>query len=315
EYEYDLKLEFGADDAVNLSGLAAHIDYFVSILPDSQTLMVSREHRGDLALCQSAIGLLISRFGSNPLFLQLKEQFATEAGAFGAGKPRALELLDEARKAFPSWDPLVKVDVFQRLSVYWNQHCHDDDDQCTSSEGFERMLETDPALAKDWVSEATLLKSAPRFAAAMVGLLSSQIENSPVARERLVESKLRELRKRGYDIVEVPEIPGDPGEQVRWAGINYVNSAIIDNYIFVPEFALGVAEDRILEKLQQDLPAPFVVVPVYARNTLALNGGVHCVVGFRRSPEQSRPTGIESRRPDKPGSGERIEMDPALISK
>lgn len=315
EYEYVLKLEFGADDAIDLSGLATHIDYFVSILPDAKTLMVSREMRGNLELCQAAVELLISRFGPSPLLDQLKENFATEAGAFGSGKPQTLNLLAEARKTHPSWDPLVKVDVFERLSAYWNQHCQGDDAECTSGEGFERMLERDHALAKDWVAEATLLKSASRFAASMIGLLSGQLESDENARERLAESKIRELRKRGFEIVEVPEIPGDASKDIRWAGISYVNSAIIDNYIFVPEFALGVTENQILEKLQRDLPAPFEVIPVFARNTLALNGGVHCVVGFRRSPEHFLPAGMDTQYPVKPGSGERLNLDPARISK
>lgn len=314
EYEYVLKLEFGADDAMDLSGLATHIDYFVSILPDGRTLMVSREMRNNLELCQTAIDVLIGRFGPNPLFLKLKEQFATEESAFGSGRPETLALLAEARKALSSWDPLVKVDVFERFSTYWNKYCQEDESLCTSGEGFEFMLERNPALAKDWVAEATLLKSAPHLAASLVALLAGQLEIDGSARDRLAESKIRELRKRGFDIVEVPQIMGDATGEIRWAGISYVNSAIIDNFVFVPAFALGEAENEIMEKLQRELPPPFVVVPVYARNTLVLNGGVHCVVGFRRTPESSVPTITETIHSSKPRPAAHVDRNPALVS-
>lgn len=315
EYEYVLKLEFGADDAINLSGLATHIDYFVSILPDAKTLMVSKEMRGNLELSQAAVELLIERFGPSPLFSLLKERFATEDSAFGSGNAATLSTLAEARKAYPAFDPLVKVDVFERFRAYWNRNCQEDEALCTSGEGFERMLERDPALAKDWVAEATLLKSAPHLAASLVALLSSQMESAKSARERLAESKIKELRKRGFDIVEVPQITGDGDGGIRWAGISYVNSAIIDNYVFVPEFGLGAAESKIMDNLQEALPAPFVVVPVYARNSLVLNGGVHCVVGFRRSSESSAPTGIETKHSIKPMPGDFPERDSSRISK
>ena len=315
EYEYVLKLEFGADDAIDLSGLATHIDYFVSILPDGRTLMVSREMRKNLELCQAAVDVLIGRFGPNPLFLKLKEQFASEESAFGAGKRQTIALLAEARKAYPSWDPLVKADVFERFSGYWNKYCQEDEALCTSGEGFEFMLDRNPALAKDWVAEATLLKSAPHLAASLVAILAGQTESEDSDWERLAESKMHQLRKRGFEIVEVPQIPGDATGGIPWAGISYVNAAIIDNHVFVPTFALGAAEDRVMEKLQQDLPAPFVVVPVPARNVLVLNGGVHCVVGFRRSAESSVPEGIETRHPMDRKPGERLQLDPALISK
>ncbi len=315
EYEYVLKLEFGADDAIDLSGLATHIDYFVSILPDGKTLMVSREMRSNLELCQAAVDVLIGRFGPNPLFLKLKEQFAAEESAFGSGKPQTLALLAEARKARSSWDPLVKVDVFERFSAYWNKYCQEDESLCTSGEGFEFMLESNPALARDWVAEATLLKSAPHLAASLVALLAGQLESDGGARDRLAESKIRELRKRGFDIVEVPQIMGDSTGEIRWAGISYVNSAIIDNYVFVPAFALGDAENAIMETLQRELPAPFVVIPVYARNTLVLNGGVHCVVGFRRTSESGVPAVTETMHSSKPRPAAHLDWDPALVSK
>ncbi|MCC6261994.1 MAG: agmatine deiminase family protein [Bryobacterales bacterium] len=315
EYEYVLKLEFGADDAVDLSGLAAHIDYFVSILPDGKTLLVSKEMRENLELSQAAIELLITRFGPSPFFDLLKMQFATREGAFGSGRNRALALLAEARKTYRSWDPLVKVDVFERFRVYWNRYCQEDETQCTSGEGFEQMLESDPALAKDWVTEATLLKSAPHLAASLVALLASRLDTAASPRERLAEAKIHDLRKRGFHIVEVPQITGDASGEVPWAGISYVNAAIIDNYVFVPEFGLGAAESRIMEQLQEALPAPYLVVPVYARNSLALNGGVHCVVGFRRSSESAVPREIETKHSTKPQPGELLHGDPARISK
>ena len=247
------------------------------------------------------------------MFLKLKEQFATEE-RLRSRKPETLTLLAEARKTLSSWDPLVKVDVFERFSTYWNKYCQEDESLCTSGEGFEFMLERNPALAKDWVAEATLLKSAPHLAASLVALLAGQLEIDGSARDRLAESKIRELRKRGFDIVEVPQIMGDATGEIRWAGISYVNSAIIDNFVFVPAFALGEAENEIMEKLQRELPPPFVVVPVYARNTLVLNGGVHCVVGFRRTPESSVPKITETIHSSKPRPAAHVDRNPALVS-
>ena len=165
------------------------------------------------------------------------------------------------------------------------------------------------------MTEATLLRSAPHLAASLVALLASQLETAASPRERLAEAKIHDLRKRGFHIVEVPQITGDASGAVPWTGISYVNAAIIDNYVFVPEVGLGASESRIMEQLQEALPAPYLVIPVYARNSLVLNGGVHCVVGFRRSSESGVPTEIELKQSTKPRPEELIPGDPARISK
>jgi len=70
EFEYVLSLEFGADRAVDLSGLAPHVDYFVSFLPRAKTALVSVPRSGDLEVARSAAEALRSRFsGREPLAL------------------------------------------------------------------------------------------------------------------------------------------------------------------------------------------------------------------------------------------------------
>jgi hypothetical protein len=297
EYEYVLLTEFGADSAVNLCGLAAHIDYFVTIFPDSKTLLISRYMRRNLEISLAAIDLLITRYGPEPVLLELRELYASKENVFEKSKSRALELLNGARLAQSEWSPRVDASVFHRSRRYIEQYCRDDEDLCKSEEGLERMLERDPELVRDWVGVATMLKGSMKLPDAAIALLYSQLEETGLQRKQRVEEKIAELKGLGYNVVEVPQFNGDVEAGIAWAGISYVNAVVIDNLVFVPAFGLGEAEHAIFQKLQRDIPRPFRVVPVFARYAMIANGGVHCVVGFLRAPIDSP---LESSRAPAP---------------
>lgn len=289
EYEWVLLREFGADRAFDLSGLAAHIDYFVALLPNGKTALVSRRVRQNMAMSRAAIQLLQERFGPVPVLKELSEIYAMQPRIEGPTKDRVLRLLERIRDESSDWQPYVDAEFFRKIEAYWAKHCAEDSSACTSGPGFVRMLETEPELLKDWLGAATVVRMGAFLPRSMLALLYSQIEETGQHRVRRVEEKIRELQELGFNIIEVPQFHGDVEAKVPWSGISYVNSTIVDDTIFIPAFGLGEAEEAIFNKLQAQLPSPYRLVPVIAQEVLLVNGGTHCVAGFLRS---SRSTGV-----------------------
>lgn len=304
EYEWVLLREFGADRAVDLSGLAAHIDYFVAFLPDGKTALVSRRVRQNMAMSRAAIQLLQERFGPVPVLKELSEIYEASPSIEGATKDRVLRLLERMRNESSDWQPYVDAEFFRKIEAYWAKHCAEDSSACTSGPGFVRMLETEPELLKDWLGAATVVRMGAFLPRSMLALLYSQIEETGQHRARRVDAKIRELQELGFHIIEVPQFHGDVEAKVPWSGISYVNSTIVDDTIFIPAFGLGEAEEAIFNRLQAQLPSPYRLVPVIAQEVLLVNGGTHCVAGFLRS---SRSSGITQS--SVPGQ---LSVDPAL---
>lgn len=100
-----------------------------------------------------------------------------------------------------------------------------------------------------------------------------------------MEEKIRELQQLGFRVIRVPRIGGGLDSHAAWAGISYVNAALIDETLFVPVFGLGAPEQKFIDLLQAQLPAQYRVVPVFARYSQLYNGGAHCILAFLRDPE------------------------------
>ncbi len=276
EYEYVLCLEFGADLAIDLSGLAPHVDYFVAFLSNERIALVSELSARSPALSRAALKSLLSRFRGEPPAELLRLQ-----DLFDEGISRRSEidgLLNRIRDLSIEWNFGVNHDVLQRLQSFVETSCPSRDD-CFSIENRRKMMNDDPNLLGLWIAEHRLINTAPVVIKAHIELIASLTHGVPDAQVRRQRRKVRELESLGFRVILVPRLGGSEGG---WPGVSYVNGLIIGRQVFVPAFGLGSFEERIFTQLQDDLPDGYSVVPVPAADVIARNGGLRCLAAITR---------------------------------
>ena len=279
EYEYVLGLEFGADRAVDLSGLAPHVDYFVSFVPRAGLVLVGVPVSGDLAVARAALDVLLSRLAeSKPeALLDLRERLSSSSPDLG----RERQALARARRESPDWQLAVDPTLAERMRSLVARVCPAGED-CLSPAGQLRMMEADPGTFAAWVHATEAAREEPAVVAAHLDLVESQIEAVPdAARARVVE-KIAALEAAGFRVVRVPAFRVDLTAPRAWPGVSYVNALVVDRQIFVPRFGLGEVEERLFREAGAALPAGYSIVPIDAQEVLVRNGGLHCLAGLMR---------------------------------
>jgi len=279
EFEYVLALEFGADRAIDLSGLAPHIDYFVSFVPRAGLALVSVPVSGDLAVARAAVDALLARLaGREPATLiELREQVSPPHGDLG----RARRTLERARRQQAEWQLGVDPTLPERMRSLVARACPEGGD-CLSVPNQLRLLEADPATFEDWVHATQSARFEAAVIAAHLDLVESQLDPVPEAVRRRTLEKIGELEDLGFRVVRVPAFRVDLVSAHGWPGISYVNALVVDQQIFVPRFGLGEVEDRVFRDVGAQLPAGYSLVPVDAQQVLIRNGGLHCLAGLVR---------------------------------
>ncbi len=82
EYEWILKVEFGADDAVDLSSLVPHVDYLICPLPEDNIILLAEPMRENFEIARAALDILMQHFSvQQPAELQELNRAAVDAGA------------------------------------------------------------------------------------------------------------------------------------------------------------------------------------------------------------------------------------------
>ncbi len=269
EYAYVLRREFGADETVDLSGLAAHIDFAVNFLCGSRVALLSRPLTGNFALAREALASLIGRFnGAPPAELtELRELMGARGRAADADLRRALRRALEARdrwKLPPADD--ASAEEARRLTLF----------------EVNRLLADQPEAARELVFRGWSGLAAPHLIDAHLALVASQLEDPPEGLQERLWRAGRRLQRLGFEVIEVPTIQVDPELGIRWAGLAHVNFVCLGGKVFLPRFGFGAEEDALFEQLEQALPSGYTVVPVYAQHLLLHNGGLHCMFGMIR---------------------------------
>ncbi len=279
EFEYVLGLEFGADRAVDLGGLAPHVDYFVSFLPRAGLALVGVPVSGDLAVARAAVDALLSRFaGRKPATLvALREQLSSPHADAG----RARRTLEQARREQREWQLGVDPALPERMRSLVARVCPEGGN-CLSSANQLRMIEADRDTFESWVHATQSARDEPGVIAAHLDVVEGQLEPVPETVRRRALEKVGELEAMGFRVVRVPAFRVDLNGPRDWPGISYVNALVVDQQIFVPRFGLGEVEDRLLRDVGAQLPAGYSIVPVDARQVLIRNGGLHCLAGLVR---------------------------------
>jgi hypothetical protein len=279
EFEYVLALEFGADRAIDLGGLAPHVDYFVSLVPRAGLALVGVPVSGDLAVARGAVDALLARFaGPKPgTLLELRDELSLP----GAESARALQTLERARRLQAEWQLGVDPSLPGRMRSLVARACPGGGD-CLSVPNQLRLLEADPATFEDWVHATQAARFEARVTAAHLDLVESQLVPVPEPVRRLVLEKIAELEALGFRVVRVPSFRVDLVAPRGWPGISYVNALVVDQQVFVPRFGLGDVEERLLREAGAQLPAGYSIVPIDAQQVLIRNGGLHCLAGLVR---------------------------------
>lgn len=285
EYAYVLKLEFGADRAVNLSGLEPHIDYFVSFIPKDNIALVSVPVTNNQELAFSALEALGQRLRT-PYTNEILEMAATlsvRAEEFRGNKKEIRAAMDLLKKSQGSFPIEGRIPMMERMEAYIAQNCSEDPDACYSGEHWKKMHTKDLLLLRDWISSATLLQSDVAQIPALLSVIESQLPDYEVSSLELREQKIAELEALGLKVIRVPKIAGDKSLQPPWSGISYVNNLLVDDTLFIPVMGLRKFEELLVEDLKRQLPSRYKIVPVYSRFLLLNNGGIHCAAGIRRA--------------------------------
>lgn len=286
EYGHVLATEFGADQAIYFGGITPHVDYFVSFLPEDSIALVATTYQEDFEVSRNALELLIATIAAPlpPVIERLQAVFATRESAFGENAPLARSLIAQARAEASTWKTPVSAEVYNRVESYIAENCSQDPTACLSEKRLPGLIEDRPEVLRGWVEMASYLRGSELLPRALLSIIESQIPGTPIPGQVRTEEKIQELKQMGYRVIRVPTLGADMLSETRWAGVSYVNAALIDHTLFVPVFGLGAPEQRILSRLRAQLPARYRVVPVFARHAQLFNGGVHCILAFIREP-------------------------------
>jgi hypothetical protein len=279
EFEYVLRLEFGADHAVDLGGLAPHVDYFAAFLPRARTALVSVPRSGDLDLARAVVESLRDRLaGEEPqILVDLGEALSSPA----PDPAEIARLVGRARGEQGGWSFAVDEGLFERTRALVAQVCPGRED-CFTPADQVRLAEADPDLFEEWIQSVQLARDEPSIVAAHLDLLESQIEVVPGEIEERTREKIAELEGLGFQVIEIPAYRVNLQKERDWPGISYVNALVVDDQVFVPRFGLGEVEDGIFRLVQAKLPPDYTLVPVDAQRVLIRNGGLHCLAGLIR---------------------------------
>jgi hypothetical protein len=284
EYAYVLQIEFGVDEAVDFSGVFPHVDYLFTVLPDSGIAIVAKPMRNNQAIAHHAAMVLLDAFGELPEIMELEVSTRAESRPFSAGHSRLRSALHNARQRQRDWEPSVNGELFVLLEKYLAQHCPVEPEACFRNEELRRLLDENPQLLRAWLNSAMRVRSAEFLPNAMLSVIESQLPDASNEIDGRIQAKLKVLQRLGFRILRVPVVGGDFEAAQPWAGISYANSALVDRILFVPAFGFGEAEQQVFDELQREIGDGYSVVPVNARYALLQNGGIHCVLGFLRSP-------------------------------
>ena len=284
EFSYVLRVEFGADESVDLSSIGPHADYLVGFLPGSGTAVVAKPVRRDLALAADTLAELARFFGERTPPRATRLELSLRANPYPASEEAAayLEELQHVRADLLALGPDVDPDLNRRLDAYIRQYCADDPDSCFDREGRRRMLDRDPELLSAALDGGARLEAAQSLSVKLLDLVEAQLLFEPDPNESKLNAKAREIERLGFRVIRAPAL--FPATFDVWVGASYVNALAFDRKLFVPALGLGASEDRLFEALQKEVGEDYEVVPAPARDAMLVNGGVHCVFGIVRAP-------------------------------
>src|SRR5690606_10785003 len=204
EYAYVLTREFGADFAVDVSGVEGHVDYFFAFIPQSGIVLVSQPEVGNEDVIRDAAEKVLAEFppvqDSTPgrdLRKLLDEGFQNHTDAFQA-------IIDQIRDEAETLAQRINPELEARIIQYIQRTCPESPQQCFSLEGQAMLLKNDRDLFRDWTTAAMEERSRKQLLLAYLAIMESQLHVVPSEILEHREEKKETLRELGFKVVEVP---------------------------------------------------------------------------------------------------------------
>lgn len=285
EFAYVLRVEFGADEVLDLSAIGPHADYLVAFLPADNTVLVSTMVRQSGEAARAAAFALLDTFGDQKpaAVRRLASLLAEWPAVLSDRPPPIMAAIAEARRALGSQRPEDDLELDGLINQYVAQNCPANPALCFEGAQANRLLQSDPELARRAAARSAAEAVNSSLRPMLLNLIEAQTSVAAWEEEPLLEEAVRQLEHFGFRTVRVPHLSGGDG-----ASVSYVNSLLFDRRLFMPALGLGGYEDRLFAKLKNDLGGRYEILPVNARTVLSMDGGVHCVFGIIREIEGPR---------------------------
>lgn len=282
EYSYILRVEFGADDVLDLSQLGPHTDFLVAFLPADGTALVSQLVSGNPDVAHAAAFELVGSFAAEapPEFRALAAAAANWDGSEKKAGRALIDAISAARGKLGSVSEAADPQITHRLKQYITKYCPVNPDGCFDAAGTVQMLDQDRELLRSSISQDAAAAINELLRPLLLDLIEAQVAR-PEWRESLLDDSASKLEAWGFRVVRAPHLATKTFHTV-WPGVGYANMLVFDRRLFVPTLGLGQVEENFIAKLRSDLNGAYDIVPVDARTSLINNGGVHCVFGIIR---------------------------------
>lgn len=282
EYVYVLRVEFGADEVLDLSAIGPHADYLVTFLPADNTALVSTMVRQSGEAARAAAFALLDSFGDEKpaAVRRLASLLAEWPAVLSDRPPPVMTAIAQARRALDQLDPENDQELDGLMNKYVAQHCPGNPAACFDGSQADRLFQTDPELARRAAAQSAAQAVNSSLRPMLLDLIEAQTSIAAWKETPLLDDAVRQLENFGFRVVRVPHLSGGEGTSV-----SYVNSLLFDRRLFVPSLGLGGYEERLFAKLKNDLGGRYEILPVNARTALSMDGGVHCVFGILREAE------------------------------
>ena len=282
EYSYILRVEFGADDVLDLSQMGQHTDYLVAFLPLDRTALVSQLVSGNPDVARAAAFELVGSFPSEapPEFRAVAAAAADWDGSDTKAGRKLVSAIAAARRTLASISDANDPDLTRRMNEYIRTHCPEGPERCFDAAGTVRMLDQNRELLRASISQDAAAAINELLRPILLDLAEAQVA-PPKWRESLLDDAAASLEGWGFRVVRVPHLATKTFHTV-WPGAGFANMLVFDRRLFVPTLGLGQVEEDFIAKLRSDLNGAYDIVPVEARTSLINNGGVHCVFGIVR---------------------------------
>lgn len=286
EYEYILKLEFGADVAVNLSEVTDHIDYLMMPVPAARALLFGEPIRENLQLARSALKLLEHYYlrENAPGLVEIGSLLREDGNPLAAKTKELKAAIQRARSRLGHWYVNVDSKLIETLQSYIDRECQGKKERCLEPEKVASLLRQGDDFIRQWGEAAVLLDDYQSVGKLMLAIIESQLSGFESARHRRIQALAETLEAMGFRLVRVPLVAFDPSLKTGIPGLSYANSIVIGKRIFMPSIGFEDFERNIRNSVRTALP-DYEIVPVFARHAILHGGGIHCMVGIVRDSE------------------------------
>ena len=279
EYEYVLRTEFGADEALDLTRIGPHADYLVTALPADGIALLAWPVREDYALAKAATAELLKIYGRRapPRLFELARLFEDPETSLAEDPGLPARLVDWLRQSLPALPGEPNRQLIADQAVYLSQNCPNDPLACYTGDGGRRLLRNNPELWRRLADDTADQQDELSMTPLLLALIANQLPGAMTLDLDQLGRTDKELRQLGFRVIRVPYLIGRMED---WPGVSYINHLRVGRSLFVPELGLPSVEEPIFAELRRKLGPSYQVIAVPARSSLANNGGVHCVFGI-----------------------------------